>query len=63
VQSNFNTHANTFSDTNRERYADSDGNSNAYGYSELHAQAHSHAKTSAHGSTAPVVAPTVRAQL
>jgi len=32
------THANTFSDPNRDSYADNNCDSNAYGYSELHAE-------------------------
>ena len=50
-----NTHANTFSDRNRDSY--SDGNCNAYGhtngYSELHAQPDSHAEVSTYGAAAP----------
>jgi hypothetical protein len=41
------THANTFSDPNRDSYSDGNCNSNAYGYthrySELHAQVSTHA--------------------
>jgi hypothetical protein len=32
------THANTFSDPNRDSYADGNCNCNTYGYSELHAE-------------------------
>ena len=38
------THANTFSDPNRDSYADNNCDSNAYGYSELHAQVSTHAE-------------------
>ena len=45
------THANTFSDPNRDSYTDGNGdcNCNAYGYSELHP----HAEVSTDAAAAP----------
>ena len=55
------THANTFSDPNRDSYADSNsygncnsnGNCNAYGYTYINPEDRSHAKNSADASTSP----------
>ena len=58
MQGNSNSHANIFSDPNRDSYTDGNCNINAYiythGYSELYAQADSYAKISAHARTAPM---------
>jgi len=49
-----NTHANTFSDANRDSYGDGYSNSNADGYSYSNAEDRSHAKTSADARAASV---------
>ena len=50
------SHANTFSEPNRDSYGDSNSNAYGYSYSKLDCQAHSHAKSSADARTAPVKA-------
>ena len=51
------THANTFSDPNRDSYADGNCNSNTYGYSELdtHAEVCADSEAAADAGTSPVV--------
>jgi hypothetical protein len=63
------THANTFSDSDRDRYADGNGNangdtnshsngncnSNTHGYSELHAEVSTHAAAAPDACAASVV--------
>jgi hypothetical protein len=48
------THANTFSDPNRDSYADNNCDSNAYGYSELHAEVSTDAAAAPDAGTSTV---------
>ena len=48
------SHANTFSDPNRDSYADNNCDSNAYGYSELHAEVSTDAAAAPDAGTSTV---------